>query len=104
MFLKIYATSTGPVIIDDEQVIVLSDDDGLIGLCEQDGSALRDIEGHILFELESTFNEYLGAVSSNIPAPTQKLYSYISAIQQFLLFKNVKWPQYQEAIKEAENG
>lgn len=104
MFLKIHATSNGPVIINDERVIVLSEDDSLIDLCEQDGSALREIEGHVLFELESAFNEYLGAVSSNIPAPAQKLYSYISAVQQFLLFKNVKWPQYKNAVKEAENG
>lgn len=102
--MKIHATSNGPIIINNEQVLVLSEDDGLIQLCEQDGSVMRDIEGHILFELESAFNEYIGAVSSNIPAPAQKLYSYISAIRQFLLFKNVKWPQYQEAIKEAENG
>lgn len=104
MVFKICATSNGPVIIHDEQLTVMTDDDKLIGLCEKDASALRDIEGHIFFELESAFNEYFGAISSNIPAPTQKLHSYISAVQQFLFFKNVKWPQYQAAIKEAENG
>jgi len=103
MIFKIYSTSNGPFIIYDEKVLVLSEDDKLFELCEKDGSALRDIEGHILFELESAFSEYLGAVSSNIPAPVQKLNSYLSAVQQFLFFKNVKWPQYQTAIKEAED-
>lgn len=103
MIFKIHATSNGPVIVFREQLIVLLDDDGLFQLCEQDELALFEIENHILSELKSTFDEYLDAVSSNLSAPTQKLYSYISAVQQFLLFKNVKWTQYQMAIKEADN-
>lgn len=99
--MYIHSTTNGPVIAHDQLFVVLSDDDNLIELCEQDESTLSELEKHILFELKSTFDDYLDAVSNNINAPTQKLYSYISAIQQFLLFKNVKWVQYQIAVKEA---
>ena len=104
MFLQIHATTNGPVVIHEGRLIVLADDDALIQLCEHDESALFEIENHILSELGFTFNEYMDAVSSNLSAPNQKLYSYISAVQQFLIFKNFKWPQYQMAIRQAEEG
>lgn len=102
MPLNIYATSNGPVIFEEDKVIVLSDDDSLIELCEKNDNTLTVIESHIFLELNSAMQEFLGAAESGLNVNPSKIYSYISAFQQFWLFKNHKWTQYLMAIEEAD--
>lgn len=100
MSFKLYATNNGPVIIEEDKIIVFSDDDSLIEMCEKDDSILVAMESHVISELSSATQEFLGAATSGLNVSPSKIYSYISAFQQFWMFKNHRWPQYLMALEE----
>jgi len=100
MSLKIYATSNGPIILEEDKIVVLSDDDTLIEMCEKDDNILAVIESHVISELNAATQEFLEAAQSGLNVSPSKIYSYISAFQQFWMFKNHRWPQYLQALEE----
>jgi len=98
--LQIRATSNGPIIIDGDKLIVLTDDDLLIELCENDPNVLDMIQSHIVETLRSSMKDFTEAVEVDINGPPNMIYSYISAAQQFFMFKTHRWYQYLIAIEE----
>lgn len=101
MSFEIHSTNNGPIILSEGKVIVLSDDDILIELCEKDESILNSMQEHISTELAASMQEFLGAIEANINASPSKIYSYLSAFQQFWMLKNHRWTQYLMALEEA---
>jgi len=103
MSFKIHPTNNGPVIMHNDKIVVLSDDDGLIGLCEESLEFLAAMQGHILKELDSAMKSFYESVELNFNIQPTKIYSYLSAFQQFWMFRNHVWPAYLTAVEEANS-
>jgi len=104
MSFEIRATELGPIIIYQNEFLSLAGDDGLLEFFHEDPSRFDVVRDHIKEELQNAFAEYVEAFEVGINAPVGKMYAYIGASQQFLMFKNMRFPQYIEAVLQAEQG
>lgn len=102
MSFEIKATDLGPIIIYEGAFLSLVSEDGLLEFFHEDPRRFDVVQDHIKEELENAFAEYVEAVVVGINAPVGKIYAYIGASQQFLMFKNMRFPQYIEAVLQAE--
>lgn len=102
MSFEIKATDLGPIIIHGEKFLSLNGDDDLLEFFHQDFSRFDVVQDHIKEELQNAFTDYVDAFMVGINAPVGKMYAYIGASQQFLMFKNMRFPQYIEAVRRAE--
>jgi len=102
MSFEIHATDNGPVIINNDEVIVLTSEAQMLELCHEDPSCFSKIENHIQDELRSASETYLDGFISKLNPPAGRLYAYIAAVQQYWMFRNIKFAQYLEAIQNSE--
>lgn len=102
MFFEIRTTDLGPIIVYENDFLTLSSNDSLLQFFHEDVSRLETLEDHIKQNLQDAFSEYIEAFSVGINAPVAKMYAYIGASQQFLILKNIRFPQYIEAVRQAE--
>ena len=102
MSIEIKATDLGPIIIHNGEFLSLTSEDGLLELFHEDPRRFDMVHDHIKEELQNAFAEYVEAFVVGINAPVGKMYAYIGASQQFLMFKNMRFPQYIEAVRRAE--
>lgn len=102
MSFEIHPTDNGPVIVYNNIFVTINNDDTMIELCYEDGTRFDLIQDHIKDELQNTFDLYIEGFMSGINPPSAKLYAYISAFQQFWIFKNIKFAQFISAMEEAE--
>jgi hypothetical protein len=75
----------------------------MIEMCYEDGSRFAEIQSHIKDELENVFELYLDAFMADINPPSGRLYAYISAMQQFWIFKHIKFAQFIATLEQAED-
>jgi len=98
MSFKIKATSNGPLVDFDDELIGLTDTQQLIAACEANGSLLGDLWTHISTELQNSVSVIIDGVSSNMSSVSpQKTFAYINSILQYTNFKNIQWAQYVRA-------
>jgi hypothetical protein len=102
MSFEVRATDLGPIIIHDNKFFSLVSEDGLLDVFHEDPSLFEAMQDHIEEELNNSFAEYVEGFVAGINAPVGKIYAYIGASQQFLILKNMRFPQYVEAIRQAE--
>ena len=102
MTFKIRPTSNGPVIILDEEIIVLSDHEAMIDLRENYPSIFEDIQKHLEEELLLEVKAHIDASNANLNPPPTKIYSYIASLQSLWMIKNHNWPAYLDAIEQAQ--
>jgi hypothetical protein len=103
MSFEIKATDMGPVLIHNGNFFALASDDAMIELCYDDPTCFATIFEHLTQEVRNAFDEYLEGFGMGINPPNAKLYSYISALQQFWIFKNIKFAQYLDAVNREED-
>ena len=102
MSFEIRATDVGPIIIHENNFLTLTSEDALLQFFHDDVSRLDVLHDHIKEELQNAFAEYVEAFEVGINAPVGKMYAYIGASQQFQILKNMRFPQYIEAVLRAE--
>ena len=102
MSFEIHATDGGPVMIHDGKLLVLVSEDAMLDMCHEDPLRFKQIQEHIHDELLSAAETYLDGFSNGFNPPAQRLYSYIAALQQFWMFKNIKFAQYLQALNETD--
>jgi len=102
MNMTIHATDLGPLFFYEDKFIALTNDDEMIQMCYENATYFLDIQNHIKEELENTFQLYLEAFMADINPPASKLYAYISAMQQFWIFKHIKFAQFITTLEQAE--
>jgi hypothetical protein len=103
MSFEIHATDNGPVMVNNGNFVVLSSDDAMIDLVYEDGSRFNLIQNHIKEELKNAFDLYLEGFSAGLNPPAGRLYAYISALQQYWMFRNIKFANFLSALEEAED-
>jgi hypothetical protein len=103
MLFEIHATDNGPVIIHNSEFVVLTSEDSLIQLIQEDVNRFDLIEDHIKQEIKNTFDLYLEGFAAGINPPAGRLYAYIAAYQQFWMFKYIKFPNFLMALENSEN-
>lgn len=91
---SIKSTSNGPIVIANGELIALSDDQALIAACEEDETLLEGLWTHIESELQNALSTYLDGVSANLNPTPVKVFSYVTACQQYWMFKNHRWASY----------
>ena len=101
MKYEIHSTTNGPVIFYNDKAVCLSDENSLLEICEQNLDFLADMQGHVIRELNAAMASFNEAAEANINMPAVKIYSYLSAYQQFWIFRNHNWPAYLHAVEEA---
>lgn len=98
MAFQIRATSTGPLIDFDGDLIALMDQQQLITACEANESLLADLWTHISTELQDSVSVIIDGVSSNMSnVSPQKTFAYVNSILQYTNFKNIQWANYVRA-------
>jgi len=102
MFFEIRTTDVGPIIVYENDFLTLSSNDSLLQFFHEDIGRLDALEDHIKQNLQDAFSEYIEAFAVGINAPVAKMYAYVGASQQFLILKNIRFPQYIEAVRQAE--
>lgn len=102
MSFEIRATDVGPIIVHEGKFITMVSEDDLIEFCHEDGERLNALYDHIREELQEAVNVYLEGFAMGINPPAGRLYAYIAALQQFWMFKNIRFAQYVAAVLEAE--
>ena len=102
MTFEIRATSNGPIIILDNEIVVLSDHEMMIDLREKHPSIFDEIQEHLGKELLSEVESHIDASNANINPPPTKIYSYVGALQSLWMIKNHNWPSYLAALEKAE--
>lgn len=103
MSFEIHATDIGPVIVNNGNFLSITNDDAMIELVYEDGDRFNVIRDHIVEELNETFSLYIEGFKSGLNPPAGKLYSYISALQQFWIFEKIRFAQYLNALSQAED-
>ena len=103
MSFEIHATDNGPVIIHNGKLAVLTSEDMMLEICHEDPMRFTEMQNHIHDELKSAAETYLDGFMNGFNPPAQRLYSYIAALQQFWMFRNIKFAQYLEALREADD-
>lgn len=102
MSFEIRATDVGPIIVHGEKLITMASDDDLIEFCYEDGKRLDALYDHIRGEFQEAANLYLEGFAMGINPPAGRLYAYIAALQQFWMFKHIKFAQYVDAVLEVD--
>jgi len=102
MSFEIRATDIGPVIIHNGEFVALTSEDAMIEVCHEDGARFNIIRDHIVDELKATFDLYIEGFMAGLNPPAGKLYAYIAALQQFWMFKNIRFAHYLVALEESE--
>lgn len=99
----IKSTSNGPIVLAGTELVALSDDQALIVACEQDPNLLDSLWTHIEETLQESLSSYLDGVSSNLNPTPVKVFSYVTACQQYWVFKNHRWASYVAARDRADS-
>ena len=102
MSFIIRSTSNGPVIILDNEIVVLSDHEMMIDLREKYPSIFDEMQDHLVKELLVEVQSHIDASNANINPPPTKIYSYIGSLQSLWMIKNHNWPSYLAALEQAE--
>jgi hypothetical protein len=102
MSFEIHATDNGPVFVHHGNFVVLTSEDGMIEMCYEDPSRFAEIQNHIQAELASASETYIDGFVNGFNPPAQRLYSYIAALQQFWMFRNIRFAQYLQALNETD--
>lgn len=101
MSFEIHATDNGPVILYDGNFVVLTNDDAMLHMCHEDPSRFGLIHNHIQENLKDACDLYLEGFTLNLNPPAGKLYAYIAALQQYWMFRNIKFAQFLDALRTA---
>ncbi|NDB36009.1 MAG: hypothetical protein EB023_11860 [Flavobacteriia bacterium] len=104
MSFEIHATDNGPVINYNGKIIVLISEDDMLDMCHEDPLRFKQLQDHIHDELKAAAETYLDGFSNGFNPPAQRLYSYIAALQQYWMFRNIKFAQYLEALRETDEA
>lgn len=102
MSFEVRATDIGPIIVYNDEFIALTSEDAMITVCYEDAERFNVIRDHIIDELRDAFDLYMEGFTVGLNPPAGKLYAYVAALQQYWIFKNIKYAQYLAAFAEAE--
>lgn len=104
MSYEIIKTSNGPIIKHNDNLITLSDNIDLFDVAEENPEFLEELKKHIAQTLMSLVDEFVDGFTSGISGPTQPIFSYLTAVNQYNVFAFNQWPQYRQSISDAKKA
>lgn len=101
MTYKFIDTANGPLIQNGDDFITVLEVQELINLQEENPNFIQDTTNFLV----DTFRHHTYLFCENFSEgyfyPPTPILSYITAMHQFLQFKNEHWPRYQHSLIEA---
>lgn len=102
MAFQIIATTNGPLVSYNGDMIALNDHQDMIDAAEANETLIADLLAHITAELNASVTTYMDGIASNMQPQPARIFAYINAAQQYSAWKNHHWERYQAALAQAQ--
>jgi hypothetical protein len=102
MAFEIIATTNGPLVSYNGNMIALNDHQDMIDAAEANDTLISSMLSHITAELTAAVNLYMDGIANNMTPQPARIFAYINAAQQYSAWKNHHWNAYQAALSNAQ--
>lgn len=93
-------TANGPLVKNDDQYVTLTEIQELINFQENDPAFTKSLHDFLVESFRSHIEMFADSFSEGYFYPPSHIHSYITAMHQFLQFKNEHWPRYQHSLAQ----
>jgi hypothetical protein len=101
MEYKLIDTANGPLIQNGDQYITLIEVQELISLQEMDSTFIKTMTDFLAERFRHHTEVFVSSSTEGFFYPPAHIHAYITAVHQFLQFKNEHWPRYQHSLAQA---
>ena len=100
MTYKLIDTANGPLIQNEDNFITLLEVQELINLQEENANFIQDMTRFLVDTFKHHTDLFFANFSEGYFYPPMHITAYITAMHQFLQFKNEHWPRYQHSLTQ----
>lgn len=100
MAYKFIDTANGPLVQNGDQYVTLTEIQELIGLQEMDPTFMKAMTDFLAERFRHHTEMFASSFTEGFFYPPGHIHAYITAVHQFLQFKNEHWPRYQHSLAQ----